>query len=60
MTDAAQVEKVFSVLNLKERSLEEIEAQFLTTFSDSFSVFNASYIINSLINLNVPFLTSSC
>jgi len=53
MSESQQVEKVFAILNTKERALDEIEGNFLTTFSDSFSVFNASYLINSLINLNV-------
>ncbi len=41
------------VLNLKEQSLEEIEGQFLTAFSESLAVFKASYVLSNLLNLNV-------
>jgi hypothetical protein len=38
---------------MKEQTLDEIEGQFLTSFSEGLSVFNASFALSNLLNLNV-------
>lgn len=47
-------------MSLKEQTLDEIEGQFLTSFNESMSVFNASFAISNLLNLNVLLPRPSC